>query len=227
MESAVKACGIVKSYRMGSNSIDVLRGVDFEMRSGEWIALLGSSGSGKTTLLNIVAGLERPDAGTLHVDGVDTSRRSKPELNRFRRRHIGIVFQAYYLVPELDTTENVMLPALVDGKGRREARSRAEELLCMVGLKERMRHRPLDLSGGEQQRAAIARALVNSPTMLLADEPTGNLDSHTGEQVLQTISLMRKDGLAKTILMVTHNSEVAALADRTVHLKDGVVLESP
>lgn len=221
---AVKACVIKKTYKLGLNLIDVLRGVDLEIAKGSWTALLGSSGSGKTTLLNIIAGLERPDSGTLHIDGQDTSSRKKSELNKFRRTHIGMVFQAYYLIPELSTLENVILPALINGCSREKAKARAEKLLVMVGLKDRLSHRPLELSGGEQQRAAIARALMNEPKLLLADEPTGNLDSKTGEQVLLTICELRKEGFADTILMVTHNADVASLADRILHLKDGKIV---
>jgi putative ABC transport system ATP-binding protein len=224
MDIVIKAEKIVKSYRMGHNIIEVLRGVDLEMFDGEWVVLLGSSGSGKTTLLNIIGGLENPDSGKLCVNGEDAMKRNKSSLNKFRRRQIGIVFQAYYLIPELNTVENVMLPALIDGTDMRRVRERAESLLSDVGLKDRLRHKPLELSGGEQQRAAIARSLMNSPLMLLADEPTGNLDSRTGMEVLDTIRRMRANGMIKTILMVTHNTEVAGMADRVVNLKDGKIV---
>ncbi len=226
MSVAIKAEKICKAYRMGHNVIDVLRGVDLEIAEGEWVALLGSSGSGKTTLLNIIGGLESPDSGQLSVMSENTLKRGKSDLNKFRRKCVGIVFQAYYLIPELNTLENVMLPALINGMNRGSAAKRAESLLLEVGLKDRLRHKPLELSGGEQQRAAIARSLMNSPSMLLADEPTGNLDSKTGTEVLDTIRKVRRGGMAKTILMVTHNKDVAQIADRIINLKDGMIIDA-
>ena len=221
---AISAYGIKKNYKLGTTIIEVLRGIDLEIEKGLWCALLGSSGSGKTTLLNIIAGIEEPDSGELLIDGQNTVNRTKRELNEFRRRHIGIIFQAYYLIPELNTTENVMLPAIINGIKKKEARKMAEELLELVGLKNRLKHNPLELSGGEQQRAAIARALINKPSLLLADEPTGNLDSKTGEQIIATISSLRREGIIRNILMVTHNPELASMADKIISLKDGKIV---
>ncbi|HOK04274.1 MAG TPA: ABC transporter ATP-binding protein [Victivallales bacterium] len=221
---AISAYGIKKNYKLGTTIIEVLRGIDLEIEKGLWCALLGSSGSGKTTLLNIIAGIEKPDSGELLIDGQNTVNRTKRELNEFRRRHIGIIFQAYYLIPELNTTENVMLPAIINGIKKKEARKMAEELLELVGLKNRLKHNPLELSGGEQQRAAIARALINKPSLLLADEPTGNLDSKTGEQIIATISSLRREGIIRNILMVTHNPELASMADKIISLKDGKIV---
>jgi len=224
MKFTIAAYGIKKNYKLGATVIEVLRGVDLEIEEGLWCALLGSSGSGKTTLLNIIAGIEKPDCGSLLIEGQNTANRTKNELNSFRRKYIGIIFQAYYLIPELNTIENVMLPAIINGTQKEKAKKMAEELLVLVGLKDRLKHNPLELSGGEQQRAAIARALINKPSLLLADEPTGNLDSKTGEQIIETISSLRREGFIRNILMVTHNSEIASIADKIIALKDGKVI---
>ena len=198
-----------------------LRGVDWEIRRGEWACLLGASGSGKTTLLNLIGTLEQPDSGTIRIAGVDVSKLGRGEAARFRNRKIGFVFQAYHLLPELTVLENVMLPGNLAGLSRGEAKKRAVPLLETVGLSGRMRHRPSELSGGEQQRAAIARALLNEPELLLADEPTGNLDTHTGEAILELFTELRKLHPGRSIMMITHNREIAKLADRTGELVDG------
>ena len=195
--------------------------MDWEIRRGEWACLLGASGSGKTTLLNLIGTLEQPDSGTIRIAGVDVSKLGRGEAARFRNRKIGFVFQAYHLLPELTVLENVMLPGNLAGLSRGEAKKRAVPLLETVGLSGRMRHRPSELSGGEQQRAAIARALLNEPELLLADEPTGNLDTHTGEAILELFTELRKLHPGRSIMMITHNREIAKLADRTGELVDG------
>ena len=195
--------------------------MDLEIRRGEWACLLGACGSGKSTLLNLIGTLEQPDSGTIRIAGVDVSKLGRGEAARFRNRKIGFVFQAYHLLPELTVLENVMLPGNLAGLSRGEAKKRAVPLLETVGLSGRMRHRPSELSGGEQQRAAIARALLNEPELLLADEPTGNLDTHTGEAILELFTELRKLHPGRSIMMITHNREIAKLADRTGELVDG------
>ena len=214
-ENIIELRGVTRTYKLGREKLPVLRGVDWEIRRGEWACLLGASGSGKTTLLNLIGTLEQPDSGTIRIAGVDVSKLGRGEAARFRNRKIGFVFQAYHLLPELTVLENVMLPGNLAGLSRGEAKKRAVPLLETVGLSGRMRHRPSELSGGEQQRAAIARAL------LLADEPTGNLDTHTGEAILELFTELRKLHPGRSIMMITHNREIAKLADRTGELVDG------
>ena len=220
-ENIIELRGVTRTYKLGREKLPVLRGVDWEIRRGEWACLLGASGSGKTTLLNLIGTLEQPDSGTIRIAGVDVSKLGRGEAARFRNRKIGFVFQAYHLLPELTVLENVMLPGNLAGLSRGEAKKRAVPLLETVGLSGRMRHRPSELSGGEQQRAAIARALLNEPELLLADEPTGNLDTHTGEAILELFTELRKLHPGRSIMMITHNREIAKLADRTGELVDG------
>lgn len=220
-ENIIELRGVTRTYKLGREKLPVLRGVDWEIRRGEWACLLGASGSGKTTLLNLIGTLEQPDSGTIRIAGVDVSKLGRGEAARFRNRKIGFVFQAYHLLPELTVLENVMLPGNLEGLSRGEAKKRAVPLLETVGLSGRMRHRPSELSGGEQQRAAIARALLNEPELLLADEPTGNLDTHTGEAILELFTELRKLHPGRSIMMITHNREIAKLADRTGELVDG------
>ena len=211
-----------RSYSVGDGAVEVLRAVNWELERGRWACLLGASGSGKTTLLHLIGALEKPDAGTIEVAGVDLSKLSRIEAAEFRNNRLGFVFQAYHLLPELNIRENVMLPGMLAGKSRKECRQRAEMLLELVGLKERMHHRPNELSGGEQQRAAIARALINDPELLLADEPTGNLDARTGAGILELFGELRRERPDRTIVMITHNREIAELCDPVVQLCDGV-----
>lgn len=220
-ENIIELRGVTRTYKLGREKLPVLRGMDWEIRRGEWACLLGASGSGKTTLLNLIGTLEQPDSGTIRIAGVDVSKLGRGEAARFRNRKIGFVFQAYHLLPELTVLENVMLPGNLAGLSRGEAKKRAVPLLETVGLSGRMRHRPSELSGGEQQRAAIARALLNEPELLLADEPTGNLDTHTGEAILELFTELRKLHPGRSIMMITHNREIAKLADRTGELVDG------
>ena len=221
VENMLEVSGLRRSYRLGNNVLEVLKGVDLVLRTGEWCCVFGASGSGKTTLLNLVGALERLDGGTIRIAGEDISRMGRRAAARFRAKRIGFVFQNYQLLPELSIWENVTLAARLGGASSARARSRAAELLSSVGLAGRLRHRPGELSGGEQQRAAIARALVNSPGLLLADEPTGNLDSKTGDEVIRLFGELRKADPDLTILMITHNRDLAAFADKTVELADG------
>ena len=219
-EYFLEASGITKSFVIGKHCIEVLKGVVLQVKRGEWVALLGASGSGKTTLLDIIGTISRPDSGSLVADGHDLMRMSQRELVTFRRKNIGFVFQAYHMLPELNICENVMLPALMENSPKNEVKERALALLTRVGLSHRVNHRANELSGGEQQRAAIARALMNSPRLMLADEPTGNLDSVTGSGILDLFREFHADA-NMTIVMVTHDRNVAKLADRMVELKDG------
>jgi ABC-type lipoprotein export system ATPase subunit len=220
----LEAKNIVKNYRIGKSSIEVLRGVDFAVERGSWTTLLGASGSGKTTLLNMLGTLERPDSGEILYDGVSYRNRLFRWANKFRNENIGFIFQLYHMLPELTLLQNVMLPGMF-GNARRDLKSTALQLLDKVGLSHRLKHRPNELSGGEQQRAAIARALLNSPELILADEPTGNLDSHTGSEILEIFQQLHAEKNGVTIFMITHSDEVAAMADTVFHLKDGVITD--
>ena len=220
-ELFLRADGITKSFDIGKHHIEVLKGVSLNVRRGEWVALLGASGSGKTTLLDIIGTISCPDSGSLQIDGQEITALSSHEQVVFRRKNIGFVFQAYHMLPELSICENVMLPALLENRPKKKAKEQALALLERVGLAHRVLHRSGELSGGEQQRADIARALINSPRLLLADEPTGNLDSVTGSGILDLFKEIHADGM--TIVMVTHDRYVAGLADRTVELKDGLL----
>ncbi len=228
----LSACGVRKTYSFGAVPVEVLRGVDLSVAQGEWVAVLGSSGSGKSTLLHLMGGLDQPDrgGGEIRYRGAPIATTHGSRLDHYRNRDIGFVFQFYHLLPELNVLENVLLPAMVGhwlGKFPRragEARDSARALLESCGLAHRIHHRPAQLSGGERQRVAIARALVNSPQVLLADEPTGNLDVKTGEGILDLLSERHARGLS--LVMVTHDRAVAARADRIVRLTDGRV-EAP
>ena len=212
----IEATGIEKSF----GPLKVLRGVDFSVEKGEVVAIMGASGAGKSTLLQILGTLSTPDSGRLVIDGTSPLTLGSRELADFRNRRIGFVFQAHHLLPEFSALENVMIPALIGRKSEKEARKRALELLETVGLGERTAHRPSELSGGEQQRVAIARALINDPAILFADEPSGNLDSRTKEEIHRLFFDLR-DRLGQTEVIVTHDPALAALCDRTSVMKDG------
>jgi lipoprotein-releasing system ATP-binding protein len=213
---------IKRTFVQGDRRLEVLRGITLDLRSGEIVALVGQSGSGKSTLLHIAGLLERPDEGDIIVDGKSAGAAGDRERTALRRRILGFVYQYHHLLPEFSAIENVMLPQMLNGRTRSQARSHAAELLAMVQLKDRSDHRPGRLSGGEQQRVAIARAVANAPKVLLADEPTGNLDSSTADTVFrQLLSLVRDTGMAA--LVATHNPDLAARMDRTVTLKDGIL----
>jgi ABC-type lipoprotein export system ATPase subunit len=222
-----------KTYKLGRVPVPVLRGASLTLNAGEWVAILGASGSGKSTLLHLIGGLDKPQDGTIRFEGRDLGKLGPGGLNRYRARDVGIVFQFYHLLPELDVVGNVLLGAMTQGLlGRRapaERRERARELLAAFGLGQRLRHKPAQLSGGERQRVAIARALIADPPLLLADEPTGNLDQHTGESILDALEkVVRPDNSEapkRTMLMVTHDRQVARRADRIVHMVDGVIVE--
>lgn len=212
----ISARGIHKSF----GTLHVLKGVDFEAQRGEVVSIMGASGAGKSTLLQILGTLSTPDEGTVEIDGTDVFGLSSKDLSAFRGSKIGFVFQAHHLLPEFTALENVMIPALIAGRGEREARKAASELLNTVGLTERLSHKPSELSGGEQQRVAIARALVNSPSILFADEPSGNLDSKTKGEIHQLFFDLR-DSLGQTIVIVTHDRDLAAMCDRCLTMTDG------
>jgi lipoprotein-releasing system ATP-binding protein len=221
---AVFLNAIERRYRQGDATLTILRGVELALWSGESVALIAPSGAGKSTLLHIAGLLEHPDAGEVYVNGLATSALSDAERTAIRRTEIGFVYQFHHLMPEFSAIENVMLPQMICGLNGAEARQRAGELLTYLGLKERIDHRPAELSGGEQQRVAIARAVANAPRVLLADEPTGNLDPRTAAHVFGALDqLVRASGLAA--LVATHNMELAATMDRRVTIQDGLVVE--
>jgi len=216
----IRLVGVAKEYRLGRTTIRALDGVSLEVERGSFLAVMGPSGSGKTTLLNIMGGLDRPTEGKVLIDGVDTTGMTEAKLSLLRRRKIGFVFQFFNLIPVLTALENIELPMVISGVDRDTRRRRAVELLRRVGLEKRANHRPDELSGGEQQRVAIARALANRPVIVLADEPTGDLDSDTGNKV---VKLMREAVLAEggTLIVATHDEEIAGHADRRVKLRNG------
>jgi len=215
---------IERHYRQGDATLDILKGAELAVWAGQSVALVAPSGAGKSTLLHLTGLLEHPDAGEVYIDGRATAGLPDAERTRIRRNEVGFVYQSHHLLPEFSALENVVLPQMIRGLSRSEARKRAVELLSYLGLRERLIHRPAELSGGEQQRVAIARAVANAPRILLADEPTGNLDPHTADHVFAALSqLVRASGLATII--ATHNMEIAARMDRRVTLRDGLVVE--
>lgn len=216
---------ITKSYTKGTNVVTPLENLDLEVARAEFLALMGPSGSGKTTLLNLISGIDTPTSGRLEIDGEDIAGFSRRELTRWRARKVGYIFQLYHLIPVLSAFENVELPLLIGPAGRAERRKKVETALEIVGLRERSHHTPNELSGGQEQRVAIARALVSDPSLLVADEPTGDLDRESAAMILALLrSLSGEHG--KTIVMVTHDARAAAAADRTLHLEKGQLLEN-
>ncbi len=215
--------GLVRRYKMGGAVVEAVAGIDLDIARGEFVALMGASGSGKSTVLNLIGGLDRPTAGRIAVDGVDLAQASPRALVLHRRQRVGFIFQSFNLLAQRTALENVELPLMLSGRPVAERRARARALLEQVGLTGRLTHRPSELSGGEQQRVAVARALANEPLILLADEPTGNLDSTTGAGVMRLLRDLNARGL--TLVVVTHDPAVAAYAGRVVHLRDGQVIE--
>ncbi len=218
----VRVKDLVKTYQLEGLEVPALRGLSLSVESGAFIAIMGPSGCGKSTFLNLVGCLDRPSSGTLEIRGVDVSRMSRADLAILRSQKIGFVFQTFHLLPRATALSNVMLPFVYSNFPKERRRERAVELLRYVGLQDRMRHRPSQLSGGQQQRVAIARALANDPQLLLADEPTGNLDSRSGLEIMALLERLHRAG--KTIIMVTHSRELAEHAERIVHLLDGVLM---
>lgn len=216
----IHASNITKSF----GSLQVLKGIDLDIQQGEVVSIVGPSGAGKTTLLQILGTLEKPDGGSVLINGVDVTKLKDREMSRFRNLHLGFVFQFHQLLLEFTAMENVMIPALIARQSKKEARQRAEELLTFLGLKERLEHKPNELSGGEKQRVAVARALMNHPDVILADEPSGSLDSNNKAELHQLFFDLR-DKFNQTFVIVTHDEELARLTDRTIHLKDGVIVD--
>lgn len=218
-EVMIRAEGLRKRY----GALEVLRGVSLEVARGEVVSIVGASGAGKTTLLQIIGSLTRPDGGRVTLGGVDPFVLSDRELSRFRNCRVGFVFQFHHLLPEFTAFENVCIPGYIAGRDRREVETKASGLLAMLGMDHRFTHKPAELSGGEQQRVAIARALVNDPAVLLADEPSGNLDTRNKEEIHRLFFTLR-DSLGQTVVIVTHDEQLAAMADRKIEMVDGLIL---
>lgn len=222
MEPLIEAENLVKLYKMGEEDVHALDGVSFTIPRGEFCAIIGPSGSGKSTLMNIIGGLDRPTQGRLAIDGADVGAMDEGALAEFRNRTVGFIFQSFNLLPRVSALENVELPMIYAGVEPKERRARAAELLTRVGLGARMHHRPTQLSGGQQQRVAIARALAGRPALLLADEPTGALDTNTSNEIMQLFSDLNREGA--TVVLVTHEPEIAAATKRTIEMRDGRIV---
>lgn len=218
--------GLTKTYQKGNTTVTPLEALDLEVPEGQFLALMGPSGSGKTTLLNLLSGIDSPTSGTLKIAGSDISTLSRSQLTRWRSHHIGYIFQLYHLVPILTAYENVELPLLLDSISRRERRAKVDAALELVALSDRMHHRPTELSGGQEQRVAIARALVADPKLLVADEPTGDLDRESASKILELLQALAHEH-GKTVVMVTHDPRAAEAADRTLHLEKGLLTSQP
>ena len=215
---------VIKNLHVSVEDKEILKGINFSMAKGQWCCLLGASGSGKTTLMNLIGGLEKPTSGTIKIAGEDITSYSRNCTAKFRAEKIGFIFQSYHLLPEFTILENVAISGTLAGKSWKHAKEKALTLLTAVGLENRVNHRPSELSGGEQQRAAIARALINDPELILADEPTGNLDGKTGDEILSLLEDIRKSRPNCSILMITHNREISKLANQTIEIKDGIIV---
>jgi len=221
-ESIIKTVALEKSFPLGKQTVHALRGVDFEVVEGEFVAIMGPSGSGKSTLMNILGCLDTPSEGRYFLDGQEVSKMGDRELARIRNRKIGFVFQVFYLLPRASALENVELPLVYAATSAKDRRRRSEEALKLVGLTDRMHHKPNELSGGERQRVAIARAIVNDPAIILADEPTGNLDTKMGREIMDIFAELHERG--RTVVLVTHDEEIAEYAERKVKLRDGLIV---
>ncbi|MEG0291644.1 MAG: ABC transporter ATP-binding protein [Anaerovoracaceae bacterium] len=217
----LRAINISKVYGTGENQVEALKGISFSVKKGEFVAIMGPSGSGKSTLLHILGGVDRPDSGAVYIDGENIYEKTTDELAIFRRRQVGLVYQFYNLIPVLDVAENITLPVLIDG--REINQTRVDELIGILNLKERASFLPEQLSGGQQQRVSIGRALINAPAIVLADEPTGNLDSKNSQEVLELFKLSNKK-YKQTIIIITHDEEIALQADRIITIDDGIIL---
>lgn len=214
----------ISNIKKNFGSLEVLKGISLVINKGEVVSIVGPSGAGKTTLLQIIGTLDKPDNGSVTIDGQEVTKLSRGKLADFRNRHIGFVFQFHQLLPEFSAMENVMIPALISGTPRRQAKEKALSLLEMLGLSDRVNHKPAELSGGEKQRVAVARALVNDPSVVLADEPSGSLDSKNKSELHQLFFELR-DRLGQTFVIVTHDESLAELTDRTIHMRDGVIVD--
>lgn len=224
MTKTITVTDLVRRYSLGEVLVTALNGVSVSIEQGEFVSIMGTSGSGKSTLLNLIGGLDRFDSGKIIVDELDIASLDENELARYRREKIGFIFQSYNLIPTLTALQNVELPLIFAGVPRDDRLSKTEQILRAVGLEKRMHHRPTEMSGGEQQRVAIGRALINGPSIILGDEPTGNLDSKTGEEIMKLLTWMNKEN-GLTVVMVTHDPEKASYADRTILIKDGRIID--